>query len=184
MADCHPILYLRMADRLKAGAKLIVVDPRRTTTAERADLFLQIKPGTDLALLNGLLHLLVENGDIDAEFIAEHTDGWDAMPAFLADYPPHRAAEITGIPESDIRTAARMVEKRLADCGVEFELTQPVGVDTAEELLKAMDSHDAELLVIGIRHRTPVGKLLLGSVSQQLLLECAKPVLAVKPDEH
>ena len=66
MADCHPILYLRMADRLKAGAKLIVVDPRRTTTAERADLFLQIKPGTDLALLNGLLHLLVENGDIDS----------------------------------------------------------------------------------------------------------------------
>jgi anaerobic selenocysteine-containing dehydrogenase len=109
MADCHPILYLRMADRLKAGAKLIVVDPRRTTTAERADLFLQIKPGTDLALLNGLLHLLVQNGDIDAEFIAEHADGWDAMPAFLADYPPHRVAEITGIPESDIRTAARMI---------------------------------------------------------------------------
>jgi nucleotide-binding universal stress UspA family protein len=74
------------------------------------------------------------------------------------------------------------VEKRLADCGVEFELTQPVGVDTAEELLKAMDGDDAELLVIGIRHRTPVGKLLLGSVSQQLLLDCPKPVLAVKPD--
>ena len=109
MADCHPILYLRMADRLKAGAKLIVVDPRRTTTAERADLFLQIKPGTDLALLNGLLHLLVQNGDIDREFIAEHTDGWDAMPAFLADYAPHRVAEITGIAESDIRTAAQMI---------------------------------------------------------------------------
>ncbi len=93
MADCHPILFLRMVDRLKAGAKLIVVDPRRTATAERADLFLQIKPGTDLALLNGLLHLLVENGDIDVDFIAEHTDGWDDMPAFLADYPPHRVAE-------------------------------------------------------------------------------------------
>ena len=75
------------------------------------------------------------------------------------------------------------VEARLADCGVEFELTQPVGVDTADELLKAMDGADAELLVIGIRHRTPVGKLLLGSVSQQLLLECPKPVLAVKPDD-
>jgi nucleotide-binding universal stress UspA family protein len=75
------------------------------------------------------------------------------------------------------------VEKRLDECGVEFELTQPVGVDTAEELLKAMDRDDAELLVIGIRHRSPVGKLLLGSVSQQLLLECHKPVLAVKPEE-
>ncbi|WP_172799496.1 bifunctional nitrate reductase/sulfite reductase flavoprotein subunit alpha [Mycobacterium sp. IS-3022] len=113
MADCHPILYLRMADRLKAGAKLIVVDPRRTTTAERADLFLQIKPGTDLALLNGLLHLLVDNGDIDRDFIAEHTDGWDAMPAFLADYTPERVAAITGLAEADMRTAARMI----ADAG-------------------------------------------------------------------
>lgn len=109
MADCHPILFLRMADRLKSGAKLIVVDPRRTATADKADLYLAIKPGTDLALLNGLLHLLVENGDIDQDFIAEHTEGWDAMPAFLADYPPDRVAEITGIPEADIRTAAAMI---------------------------------------------------------------------------
>jgi len=54
-------------------------------------------------------------------------------------------------------------------------------VDATEELLTAMDSPDAELLVIGIRHRNPVGKLLLGSVAQRLLLECPKPVLAVKP---
>lgn len=109
MADCHPILFLRMADRLKAGAKLIVVDPRRTATAERADLFLQIRPGTDLALLNGLLHLLVESGDIDRQFIAEHTTGWEAMLDLLADYPPARVAEITGLPEADIRTAATMI---------------------------------------------------------------------------
>ncbi|WP_441957291.1 universal stress protein [Mycolicibacterium houstonense] len=74
------------------------------------------------------------------------------------------------------------VEERLRECGVPFELRQPVGVDAATELLDAMDSADAELLVIGIRHRSPVGKLLLGSVSQQLLLECPKPVLAVKPE--
>jgi sulfite reductase (NADPH) flavoprotein alpha-component len=93
--------------------KSIVVDPRRTATAERADLYLQIKPGTDLALLNWLLHLLVESGDIDTDFIAEHTEGWAEMPEFLADYPPHRVSEITGIPEADIRTAARMI----ADAG-------------------------------------------------------------------
>lgn len=109
MADCHPILFLRMADRLKAGAKLIVADPRRTDTAARADLFLQIKPGTDLALLNGLLHLLVENGDIDAEFIAEHTEGWDGMPDFLAGYQPALVAEVTGLAEADIRTAAEWI---------------------------------------------------------------------------
>ncbi|MGV0653931.1 molybdopterin-dependent oxidoreductase [Mycolicibacterium thermoresistibile] len=109
MADCHPILYLRMADRLRAGAKLIVVDPRRTATAANADLFLQIRPGTDLALLNGLLHLLVAAGDIDTDFIAEHTEGWEAMPDFLADYPPERVAAITGLPPADIRTAAAMI---------------------------------------------------------------------------
>ncbi|ULE32150.1 universal stress protein [Mycobacterium sp. IDR2000157661] len=75
------------------------------------------------------------------------------------------------------------VEEHLGDCGVDYELTQPVGVDTAQALLAEMDRDDAELLVIGIRHRNPVGKLLLGSVSQRLLLECRKPVLAVKPAE-
>lgn len=109
MADCHPILFLRMMDRVKAGAKLIVVDPRRSATADKASLFLQIKPGTDLALLNGLLHLLVENGDTDADFIASHTQGWDAMSGFLADYTPANVAQTTGLPEDDIREAARMI---------------------------------------------------------------------------
>ncbi|MFB6697578.1 molybdopterin-dependent oxidoreductase [Streptomyces rubiginosohelvolus] len=109
MADCHPILFLRMMERVKAGAKLIVVDPRRNATAAKADLYLRIRPGTDLALLNGLLHLLVENGHTDPAFIAEHTEGWEQMPAFLRDYPPAVVAEITGIPEDDIRQAARWI---------------------------------------------------------------------------
>ncbi|SFM89436.1 sulfite reductase [NADPH] flavoprotein, alpha-component [Streptomyces sp. cf124] len=109
MADCHPILFLRMMDRVKAGAKLIVVDPRRTATAEKADLFLRIRPGTDLALLNGLLHLLHANGHTDPDFIAAHTEGWEAMPDFLADYAPDAVAEITGIPADDIRAAARLI---------------------------------------------------------------------------
>ncbi|MEE6165251.1 MULTISPECIES: universal stress protein [unclassified Mycolicibacterium] len=74
------------------------------------------------------------------------------------------------------------VEEQLRASGVQFELQRPVGVDTVGELLTAMDRADADLLVIGIRHRNPVGKLLLGSVAQQLLLECPKPVLAVKPE--
>ncbi len=110
MADCHPILFLRMMDRVRsAGARLIVVDPRRNATADKADLFLQIRPGTDLALLNGLLHLLVANGHTDEEFIAEFTEGWEEMPAFLKDYPPAKVASITGIPEADIRQAARWI---------------------------------------------------------------------------
>ena len=109
MADCHPILYLRMMERVKAGAKMIVVDPRRTATAEKADLFLQIAPGTDLALLNGLLQQVVENGHTDDEFITEFTQGWEVMPSFLAQFSPDRVSEITGIPAEDIRTAARWI---------------------------------------------------------------------------
>ncbi len=109
MADCHPILFLRMMDRVKAGAKLIVVDPRRTATANKADLFLQIAPGADLALLNGLLHLIVENGHTDANFISEFTEGWEVMPSFLEQYTPDKVSEITGIPAEDIRTAARWI---------------------------------------------------------------------------
>ncbi|MBC7751380.1 MAG: molybdopterin-dependent oxidoreductase, partial [Candidatus Saccharibacteria bacterium] len=109
MADCHPILFLRMMERVKAGAKLIVVDPRRSTTGDKASLFMQIKPGTDLALLNGLLHLLHKNGHTDAEFIQDFTNGWDDLPEFLEDYTPENVAEITGIPEADIRQAAQMI---------------------------------------------------------------------------
>ncbi|WP_145004483.1 bifunctional nitrate reductase/sulfite reductase flavoprotein subunit alpha [Pseudomonas oryzihabitans] len=109
MADCHPILFLRLLDRIKSGAKLIVIDPRRTATAEKADLFLQLRAGSDLLLLNGLLHLLHAEGYLDADFIAAHTEGWAAMPAFLADYTPARVAAGTGLAEADIRTAARWI---------------------------------------------------------------------------
>ncbi|MFD8233886.1 molybdopterin-dependent oxidoreductase [Streptomyces sp. NPDC059696] len=109
MADCHPILFLRMMERVKAGAELIVVDPRRTATAAKAGLFLQIRPGTDLALLNGLLHLLHEDGQTDPEFVEAHTEGWEALPGFLADYHPAAVAGITGLAEDDLRAAARII---------------------------------------------------------------------------
>lgn len=109
MADCHPVLYLRMAERVRAGARLIVVDPRRTATAAKADLYLPIRAGTDIALLNGLLHLLVEAGRVDEAFIAEATDGWAGMTEFLADYTPAAVAEITGLPQADLRRAADLL---------------------------------------------------------------------------
>jgi sulfite reductase (NADPH) flavoprotein alpha-component len=109
MADCHPILYLRMMERVKAGAKLIVVDPRRTTTADKADLFLHIKPGTDLALLNGLLYLLHKAGATDADFIAQYTDGWEQVEAMLDDYTPEAVSAVTGLSPQDIQTAAALI---------------------------------------------------------------------------
>lgn len=109
MADCHPILFLRLLDRQKQGAKLIVVDPRRNATADKADLYLQIKPGTDLAFLNGLLRLLLDAGHVDEKFIAQHTEGWEELCALLDDYPLARVAGITGLREKDILTAAKWI---------------------------------------------------------------------------
>ncbi|MCE3252375.1 MAG: reductase, partial [Cellvibrio sp.] len=109
MADCHPILYLRMMDRVKAGAKLIVVDPRRTTTADKADLYLPIKPGTDLAFLNGLLFLLHKNGKTDTDFIANYTQGWESFPEFLADYTPENVSDITGISIESLLETAELI---------------------------------------------------------------------------
>ncbi len=75
------------------------------------------------------------------------------------------------------------VEDRLVASGLRYTIRQPIGATPAEELLTAMDEDEAEMLVIGMRRRTQVGKLLLGSTSQYLLVQCRKPVLVVKPGD-
>ncbi len=111
-ADCHPITFGRVARRVERGrAECIVVDPRRTATAEAATLHLAVKPGTDLALLNGLLHLLHRGGRVDHAFIAGHTEGWNAVETMLAEYTPQRVSEICGVPVSAILHAARIIEQ-------------------------------------------------------------------------
>lgn len=109
MADCHPILFLRMMARVNAGAKLIVVDTRRTATAEKASLFLQVKAGSDLVLLNGLLHLLIRHGKTDSDFIRQYTEGWEQLSPFLDAYPPERVAQDTGLSEQSIYQAAQWI---------------------------------------------------------------------------
>ena len=80
MADCHPILHQRMKRRLREGARLIVADPRRTATAAGATLYLPVRPGSDLALLNGLLHLLMKMGAGRCTTSSPaHTEGWDEL---------------------------------------------------------------------------------------------------------
>ena len=104
MAWCHPVLFQRLlAARERRGTKLVVIDPRRTATAEVADLHLQIAPGSDVALFNGLLAHLAGCDVLDGAFIAARTGGFDtALGAALADAP--RVAEITGLAADDIAT--------------------------------------------------------------------------------
>ncbi|PSJ63245.1 nitrate reductase [Kumtagia ephedrae] len=105
-AWCHPVLYQRLlAARTKRGTRIAVVDPRRTATGEDCDLFLPIRPGTDVLLFNGLLAHLVRRGALDADYIAAHTNGFDAATTLAAADAPTvaRVAEGCGLDPADVR---------------------------------------------------------------------------------
>jgi len=104
--DEYKGLYL--SDALAKGAKLIVVDPRFTKLADRSDLWLQIRPGTDAALALGMAHVIVEEGLYDKEFVRRWVHGWKQFIERVESYPPGKVSEITWIPEEKIREAARL----------------------------------------------------------------------------
>ncbi|HTK61500.1 MAG TPA: molybdopterin-dependent oxidoreductase, partial [Pseudonocardia sp.] len=107
-ADTMPPALRYFMELRENGGKLIVVDPRRTRTAEQADLHLQPRPGTDLALALGLLHLVIADGLIDEDFIAERTTGWkDARSAAMSHWP-ELVERITGVPVPQLREAVTM----------------------------------------------------------------------------
>lgn len=92
-------------------------------------------------------------------------------------------SEVRGQRIADADEIAEVTDRLIAS-GLRYRIQQPIGATPAEELLAAMDDPEAEMLVIGMRRRTQVGKLLLGSTSQYLLISCRKPVLVVKPDDE
>lgn len=108
-AYAHPILFRRIEDarRDNPSMKLIVADPRRTETAEVADLYLPIQPGTDVALFHGMLHLLMWEGLIDNAYIRAHTAGFDELKAIVRDFTPKEVAKLCGIGEADLVQAAK-----------------------------------------------------------------------------
>ena len=107
-AFAHPILFRRIeaAKAARPELKIIVVDPRRTDTAAAADLFLPILPGTDVALYNAMLNVMLWEGLCDDQFIAAHTEGFEALKEAVREYTPAVAASICGVEAADIRQAA------------------------------------------------------------------------------
>lgn len=108
-AYAHPILFRRIEDARKANPamKLIVADPRKTETAEMADLFLPILPGTDVALFHGMLHVMLAERLIDMAYVQQHTQGFEALQAIVADFSPEVVASVCGISKDDLVQAAR-----------------------------------------------------------------------------
>jgi formate dehydrogenase major subunit len=104
----HPVAATWIKNAMKGGTKLVVLDPRRSDLARSAHKFLQFKPDTDVALLNAMMHVIVAENLVNADFIASRTIGYDELKANVAAYSPEKMAPICGIPAEDIKEVARL----------------------------------------------------------------------------
>jgi assimilatory nitrate reductase catalytic subunit len=106
VSDCAPITTEYVWRCVDQGGRLIVADPRMTPITRRADLYLPVRPGTDIALLMAMLHVILRDGLEDREFIAAHTTGFEQVRDSVSEYTPEIAARITGVPPDAIEKAA------------------------------------------------------------------------------
>ena len=109
VAETMPPIMQYFEEQRRRGGRLIVADPRATQTARAASLHLQLTPGSDAALANGLLHIATTQGLLDSEFIADRTTGYEAVRRVAASYWPERVERLTGVPVTRLREAARML---------------------------------------------------------------------------
>ncbi len=110
MTEAHPVAATFLKNAVEKGARLIVVDPRRQPLAEFSDIFAQIKVGSDIAFLNGLMHVLIKEDLYDRGFVEENCTGFEAFrDHVLNNYPPEKASEISGVSVSKIREIAHLL---------------------------------------------------------------------------
>jgi predicted molibdopterin-dependent oxidoreductase YjgC len=105
--EAHPVLALRIKKAVRNGATLVVADPRKIWLTKIAKRHLQLRPGTDVWLLNAIMHVILEEGLQDEEFIREHTEDFDAVREVVSRYAPEEAEVVTGVPAEMIRATAR-----------------------------------------------------------------------------
>jgi formate dehydrogenase alpha subunit len=106
--ETHPVIANNMIEAYRKGSKIVVADPRRVPMVKFADTFLRLRPGTDVALLNGIANVIVSEGLEDSEFIESKTEGFEEWAEKVREYTPERAEEITGVPREDIVKVARL----------------------------------------------------------------------------
>ena len=109
--ETHPVIANRMIKAYRKGARIIIADPRSVPMAKFAEIFLKIRPGTDIALLSGIAHIIVNEGLQNEEFIREKTEGYESWKKSIQEFTPEKVAEITGVPSYDIIKAARLYGK-------------------------------------------------------------------------
>ena len=117
-AECAPITTHYLWQCRERGGRLIVVDPRMTPIVRNADLYLPVKPGTDLALFLGMLHVIVRDDLVDDAYVRAHTTGFDPVRESVREWTPERAAHVTGVPPENIVTAAHWLGETRRAMGI------------------------------------------------------------------
>ncbi|TET75242.1 MAG: formate dehydrogenase subunit alpha [Dehalococcoidia bacterium] len=116
-SENHPIIALEVMEAVRHGqAKLIVADPRKIRMVDFAHIWLRHKPGTDVALINGMLHIIIAEGWYDADFVQTRTEGFEELKEAVKDYPPAIISQITGVPADDLYQAARLYAQSAKAC--------------------------------------------------------------------
>ena len=116
MTEAHPVAATFLKNAVLNGAKLIVSDPRRTKLAEMADIHVPIKVGSDIAYLNGLMHIIIRENLYDQQYIENCCTGFEALKAKVMEYPPERAAAIAGISVEMLEAVARCWLRSIRRC--------------------------------------------------------------------
>lgn len=106
--EAHPVIGMQIREAVEHGTHLIVVDPRKIGLVSKADVHLKLRPGTNVAFANGMVHVLLREGLIDKEFIDKRTEGFEELVKMAKDYPPERAAALCGVDERDLVAAAKL----------------------------------------------------------------------------
>ncbi len=106
--EAHPIIGYKMRQAARKGAKLVVCDPRHIDLVDEADYWLRQNHGTDIPLVNGLMHIIIKEGLEDKKFIEERTENYEELKAIVENYPPEKVAELTGISVEDLYAVARL----------------------------------------------------------------------------
>lgn len=109
--EAHPVIGTQIRRAVKRGTKLIVVDPRKIDLCDQAELHLPIKPGTNVAFANGMIHIILEEGLADMEYIHSRTEGFEALKEIVKDYTPEKVSNICHIDKDDLRKAALLYAK-------------------------------------------------------------------------
>jgi formate dehydrogenase major subunit len=135
-SEAHPLVATRVFRAREKGAKLIVVDPRRIQMAQVADIHVRNRPGSDVAWINGIMNIIINEGWEDKEFIAQRTEGFEALKKEVEAYPPERVGEISGISPEDLRRIAETYAKaEKASILYAMGITQhTTGVDNVKSL--------------------------------------------------